>query len=148
MDKYIGVKMINAESMVHGKFEASKGIDRPQNDGYDDKGYKVVYEDDYESWSPKRVFEKAYRRIDNMTFGLAIEALKIGKSVCRKGWNGKGMFLILINPYGNTQYSIIEKQDMCGTLLPYIAIKTADNGIIPWLASQIDVLAEDWMVVE
>lgn len=83
-----------------------------------------------------------------MNFGQAIEALKEGKKVARKGWNGKGMFLIYIFPYLNDQYEVTEKEEIVGTLLPYIAMKTADNGLVPWLASQTDMLAEDWELVE
>lgn len=83
-----------------------------------------------------------------MNFGEAIEALKKGKRVARSGWNGKNMFLLLIDPYINDQYTVHEKPYMVGTLQPYIAMKTADNGLVPWLASQTDMLAEDWELVE
>lgn len=75
-----------------------------------------------------------------MNFGKAIEALKKGKKVARKGWNGKGMWLRLIIP---------EKSDIDMGLenLPYIEMKTADNKLVPWLASQTDMLAEDWAIV-
>ena len=146
MKKYLGVKIIRAEEMSERQFKESKGF--PSTSLKDRDGYKVVYEDGYESWSPKDVFEKAYRKIDNLTFGLAIEASKQGKKVTRKGWNGKGMFLMLIHPYLNDQFEVHEKDSLVGTLLPYIAMKTADNGLVPWLASQTDMLAEDWMIVE
>lgn len=84
----------------------------------------------------------------NKNFGQAIEALKQGKKVQRQGWNGKGMFLIYINPYLNSQFSIIEKQGIVGTLACYIGMKTADNQLVPWLASQTDVLAEDWCILD
>ncbi len=83
----------------------------------------------------------------NLNFGQAIEALKQGQRVQRTGWNGKGMFLMLIHPYNNDQYSLSEKHEtIVGTLLPYIAMKTADNGLVPWLASQTDMLCEDWQL--
>lgn len=47
----------------------------------------------YESWSPKKAFDENYHESSNMTFSLAIEALKKGEYVARKGWNGKGTFL-------------------------------------------------------
>lgn len=147
MEKYLGVKIIKAEPAI--KYADGSVVEEriqahcPLHEG-EAYGYKVVYE----AWSPKDVFEKAYRRIDGLTFGLAIEALKQGKSVARKGWNGKGMFLILIYPYLNEQFEVKEKEDIVGTLLPYIAMKTADNGLVPWLASQTDMLSEDWVIVE
>ncbi len=86
-----------------------------------------------------------------MDFGNAIKALKEGKKVGRKGWNGKGMFLFLVQ--GSTfkvnrapLLGIYEE----GTIIKYqshIDMKTADDTIVPWLASQSDILAEDWELV-
>ena len=81
-----------------------------------------------------------------MDFGKAIEALKAGKKVRRRGWNGKGIYLELQRP---DEYSKMT--------LPYIYIVTnglvtdnpdAPKGVVPWLASQTDMLSEDWEVVE
>lgn len=72
-----------------------------------------------------------------MNFGQAIEVLKEGNKVARKGWNGKGMWLALQRP---GEYSKMQQ--------PYIYMSPADGKLIPWLASQADVLAEDWQVVE
>lgn len=83
-----------------------------------------------------------------MNFGQAIEALKEGKAVAREGWNGKRMFLDTINPYHNNQYQVVEKKGIVGTLNSYIAMKTADNVLVPWLASQTDVLAEDYIIID
>jgi len=82
-----------------------------------------------------------------MNFGKAIEKLKVGKKVARQGWNGKGMFLKLIDSGG---YSIREPivDDKILSLLSWIGMKTADNSFVPWLASQTDMLAEDWVVIE
>lgn len=72
-----------------------------------------------------------------MNFGEAIALLKAGARVARDGWNGKGMWLELQRPDENSKMS-----------LPYIYMKTADNKLVPWLASQTDVLAEDWVGVQ
>lgn len=86
-----------------------------------------------------------------MNFGKAIEALKNGKRVTRSGWNGKEMFLYLINgsefqnalKYGYGEY---EHEP---TITSSIAMKTAQNTIvIGWLASQTDMFAEDWEIVK
>ena len=69
-------------------------------------------------------------------FGEAVDRLKDGHRVARKGWNGKGMFLELQVPDVNSKMS-----------LPYIYMKTADDNLVPWLASQKDVLSEDWVLV-
>jgi len=82
-----------------------------------------------------------------MNFGQAIEALKEGERVARSGWNGKLMFLIHINPYDSSQYKVNELEGLVGTLDPYIAMKTVANSLVPWLASQTDMLSEDWTIV-
>lgn len=90
-----------------------------------------------------------------MNFGQAIEALKEGKKVCRSGWNGKGMFICLqegseVN--GTLMRNEITKAyygDKTVKINPHIDMKAADDTlVIGWLASQTDMLAEDWEVVE
>lgn len=78
-------------------------------------------------------------------FGWALEQLEAGKKVQRAGWNGKGMWLIYI-PADQWSTSIgPNAHSVPGAhRLPWIAMKTADNGLVPWLASQTDVLAKDW----
>lgn len=84
-------------------------------------------------------------------FGVAIQMLKKGKKVARKGWNGKGMFLYYV-PAGNyapcteVAKTIVNKDGLV-EYGAYIAMKTAQGNVVPWLASQTDVLAEDWVVV-
>lgn len=142
--QFIGVKIVDATPMTREAFEAQEG----RNCGGDKHGdgYMVTYEGGYRAWSPKDVFDAAYRPIDGMTFGLAIEALKMGKKVARRGWNGKGIFIELQVPDQHSKMSS-----------PYIFIDTtglqsdnpdAPRSRAPWLASQTDMLAEDWQVVE
>ncbi len=80
-----------------------------------------------------------------MKFGEALELLKDGVRVARRGWNGRGMWLTLVpawhyNPSGSVSSLGLEK-------LPWIGMKTADDKFVPWLASQTDILAEDWVSV-
>jgi hypothetical protein len=75
------------------------------------------------------------------TFGDAIKALKEEKKVAREGWNGKGMYLSLVKPEHILMNSRVDKELR---LSPWIGMKTADNCFVPWLASQTDVLSEDW----
>jgi len=93
-----------------------------------------------------------------MNFGDAIAALKENKKVARSGWNGKGMFLYYVPENRYPAVTDIGKQigiAASGTSewdgkVPYgayIAMKTAQNNVVPWLASQTDVLAEDWEVI-
>ena len=68
-----------------------------------------------------------------MDFGEALKALKSGGRVCRTGWNGKGMWLELQRP---DEHSKMQR--------PYIYIKTAQDELVPWVASHGDLLGEDW----
>jgi hypothetical protein len=80
-----------------------------------------------------------------MNFGRAIEELKVGQRVARQGWNGKGMWLVLIHPGNAMHTSAAGAFDM----QPCIGMKTADGKMQPgWLASQADMLAEDWAIME
>ena len=133
MEQYIGTKIIQAE---------------PQSrDGKE--GYRVLYPDGYVSWSPKAVFEEAYRLTDGMSFGLAIEAAKKGKKIARAGWNGKNQHVELASaisytsPLGevvNADHDAIGNQ-----ALAFVGTSGVQMG---WLASQPSMLADDWMVVE
>lgn len=81
--------------------------------------------------------------IPDLSFGQALNWLKLGKRVARRGWNGKGMWLFLIEPRGK---AIIGVEDY--PQLPWIGMKTADDKFVPWLANQTDLLAIDWGVLE
>ena len=131
--KYLGVKIVDAEPMCEFDFLnfSDKGKAIVSSEYINREGYKVVYEDGYTSWSPKEVFEKAYRPITGLTFGLAIEALKQGKKVARAGWVDRGVYLQLT--YGYKQR-------------PRIQIF---NDIVDrWLPSETSIFAEDWMIIE
>jgi hypothetical protein len=80
-------------------------------------------------------------------FAKAIHMLKLGYNVARFGWNGKGMYLKYI---GSGDYSIqtsIEEGKVL-PLLPWIGMKTADDKFVPWLASQTDILANDYVIID
>ena len=82
---------------------------------------------------------------NRLTFGGALEELKAGKKVARNGWNGKGMYLYLADGKLLTQ----EIGDGSYPFTDSIVMKTADNRYcIGWLASQTDMLAEDWCIVK
>ncbi|MBS9780964.1 MAG: DUF2829 domain-containing protein [Gammaproteobacteria bacterium] len=89
---------------------------------------------------------------ENLNFGQAIEALKQGQTVARKGWNGKGMFLFFVSG-SVVEQSINEAYGDKGKtpntpIIDAIYMKTADDKAVPWLASQTDMLSEDWEIVE
>ena len=94
---------------------------------------------------------------ENLNFGDAIKALKEGKKVTRKGWNGKNIWLWLkpattIKAEWCKDPMLKEIADANGgeaEALGTICMKTADNKILTgWLASQTDMLCEDWMAIE
>ena len=85
-------------------------------------------------------------------FGEAVRKLKEGNRVMRAGWNGKGMFLYYV-PAASYPMQRNSLETMGGIfpddMVPYgayIAMKTAQDNVVPWLASQTDVLAEDWQL--
>ncbi len=133
MQTYIGTKIIQAEIPDQGDPEREVAKD----------GYKVIYPDGYTSWSPRDVFEAAYQPLDAMSFGHAIVMLKLGKKVARSGWNGKGLWLELQVPDEHSKMT-----------LPYIFMNYPDDAQntpgarVPWLASQTDMLADDWSVID
>lgn len=159
MRSYIGTKPINATPMTRLAYNVLRGWALPLDERGEDEGFLVEYVDGgpanvpgyagYVSWSPRDVFERSYRPTDGMTFGAAVELLKRGGKVARQGWNGKGMFLFLVPGSTFTVnrapllgiYPEGTQVDYC----PHIDMKTADGKIVPWLASQTDVLAEDWV---
>jgi len=75
------------------------------------------------------------------TFEQALEALKNVKSVARSGWNGKNMYLFLVQTWESP--SILDSTEK----LPFIAMCTAQGAFVPWVASQTDMLADDWEIL-
>lgn len=89
--------------------------------------------------------------VPNFSFSVALDYIKEGKKVAREGWNGKGMFLFLADDIEfSTLADLSCVQDMEGDLTGQsIVLKTADNKfVVGWLASQTDMLADDWNIVE
>jgi len=113
MNKYIGIKLIEAEPQVKDKQE----------------GYKVVYSDGYVSWSPKAVFEAAYISNQAMSFGFALEAMKLDKLVTRPSFE-KGVSIKLVDS-GNC----------------FIYVKQTSNEREDWFPEMEDIFANDWRVV-
>lgn len=102
------------------------------------------------------IFEKTYdiAKERGMTFGEALEATKLGKKIARKGWNGKGMWLVLANGTKKARVTMNEGSDYAEAGLtsavidPHIDMYTAQGTMQPgWLASQADMLADDWCIV-
>lgn len=168
MKTYYGTKLIMAKPMTRDAYNTYRGWQLPADENGADEGYLVEYTDGgpsnhaahkgYISWSPKAQFENAYQGVDAMSFGHAIEALKAGRKVARSGWNGKGMWLVLVpgtkdvalragTPYEKALGDVPPIE-----ILPHIDMWTTNaqgrRAMLPgWLASQTDMLANDWTIV-
>ena len=147
MKRYIGTKIIKARPMTRGDYNDYRGWQIPADEDPLDEGYLMEYENGHVQWLPKEMFETDYKECNAMTFGFAIEAMKKGKKVARKGWNGKGMYLFKSPKVGCQMHKQYTGKDI-NDLQEFIVMQAADDTLVPWLASQTDVLAEDWMIIE
>ena len=170
MEKFIGVKRVLAKPMTRGAYNELRGWDTPPEEDEMDAGYLVEYLgspnknhpdfDNYISWSPEEVFNNAYRKFGEMSFGDAVEALKAGYPVARKGWNGKGMYVFKQIP-AEIGLEIIPKmqsvpESVKGDMMArnqslkytnQMAIVHPDGRVDSWAPSSSDVFAEDWFVL-
>ena len=166
MKTYICTKMIQAvpAKMVNGVIWPD-GLPLPKTNEVKETGcnecggntvitdgymYTASPEDRWPLFMEAAEFEKHCRPAISMTFGDAIEAMKNGKRVARHGWNGSGMYVFLAfdtDFVTDADISAFDQQEVgVGDML---VMKTANDTFQPgWLASQADMLAEDWFVVE
>ena len=165
--RFIGTKLIRAEAMTRGAYNAFRGWTMPPDEQAEEPGYLVEYLDGgkpnlpthegYVTWTPKEAFDKAYRPCDAMNFGLAVEAMKGGAKVARAGWNGAGQWVALgkgneylaASQFWNEHARAHAEANGGGaTVLPYFILKTAQGSILMgWAPSQSDALAEDWQII-
>ena len=160
MKKYIGTKVVKAEPMTMK--EAQKVLGREiKPSTIEEDGYLVEYKDGYKSWSPKNVFEEAYHEVGLVNFSYAIALLKAGLAVRRKGWNGKGLFIVKQVPSHITGDIIPNMQSLPQSAknilmsrenpqIDYtnqMLIINPDGRADSWVPSVSDVFAEDWEVV-
>jgi hypothetical protein len=162
MMKFIGAKMVFAKPMSRLDYTVLRGWTLLADENGSDEGYLVEYTDGgapnhkdfagYVSWSPKEQFDNAYCVLNGLSFGLALEALKKGCKVARAGWNGAGMFALLVQ--GST--FTVNRAPLLGiypegteiNYRPHIVLKFADGSIATWAPSGSDVLADDWMILD
>ena len=150
MKTYIGTKILQAEPMTRGEYNKFRGWPMPADENAADEGYVVTYKDGYVSWSPKEVFEEAYREVgEMMDFGGAIRALRAGCKTARAGWNGKKQYVEMatcISYKGSTGNVVnVEHNNIGNKALAFVGTSGVQMG---WLASQADMLADDWYIVE
>lgn len=163
---------MNFEQAIQALSNGQK-VRLPEWRGYwkmDESGSIVALTKDgeyFEPWLDKFKDREDWEIATGLDFGWAICALKAGKLVTRAGWNGKGMFLFL-RPGDTLTYDIVEKAKSLPQSLKdwaldqghkadkttfdftaYICMKAADGSIVNgWLASQTDMLSEDWQLFE
>jgi len=169
MIQYIGTKIINAKPISKLDYNILRGWDQPSSEDPKEDGYLVEYLDggkpchpdfkNYISWSPKEQFDNAYKESGEMSFGNAISYMKLGYKVARKGWNGKNMWIAISNNLNapleaekfwnpHAKQAAVENGGSI-IVLPSIIMKTATNEILMgWLASQSDMLSEDWVILD
>ncbi len=160
MKKYVRVNLVDAEPMTRGEYNRFRGWTNPANENPNDEGYVIWYrkgkEDEYVSWCPKQQFDEVSREVEGLSFGMAIEAMKQGCKVVRNGWNGKGMYIWIMpgstikNCKSITDPRLKEIDTAEGEIrfLDSIRMRTATGDVLTgWLASQADMLSDDWMIV-
>lgn len=172
MGIYIGVKLVKALVMNRLEYNQYRGWQLPEDENGSDEGYLVEYLDGgesnhpdhegYISWSPKPVFDNAYRPTFGMNFGLALEAAKGGKKIARSGWNGANQFVVAMPPLHLPPFSTQEPgpkvndrtakfigEDTPLDCQPYFALFNAQKKWVPgWIPSQGDLFSDDWLVIE
>lgn len=126
MKQYIGTKIIQAEPA----YSAPSGENSLRL-----LGYKVVYPDGYESWSPKDVFEEAYRPTDGVSFGLALEAAKKGKGFRLPQWKPD----VVIRAQFPDEHSKMTA--------PYLYVESR-FGRVPWKETMIELFSDKWQIVD
>lgn len=152
MKTFVRLNVVDAMPMSRGEYNSYRGWTLPTGEIPDDDGYILFYRkgtaNEYISWCPKKGFDDVSREIGEMTFGMAIEAMKQGCKVARKGWNGKSQYLTL-----GTEFTYVDcngKHDAVHQTSGRAAIifHGTFGEQVGWLASQADMLSDDWMIVE
>lgn len=158
---FYGTKKIKARIMTRQEYVDYRGWILLDDENGSDAGYLVEYmdggksnhhdHDGYISWSPADVFEAAYQPNNELSFSHALNAMKDGHKVARRGWNGKGMFVFLTegrNVPNNKERSFAHFDGETVKLASHIDMKAADGSYVSgWLASQSDMLSDDWYII-
>lgn len=135
MKQYIGTKIIEAAPAIRkgGKvYDLTWPI--PKSMESEELGYRVRYPDGYESWSPKDVFEEAYRPTEGVNFGLALEAMKKGMGARLPHWKPD----VVIRAQYPDEHSRMTA--------PYLYVESR-FGRVPWKETMIELFSDDWVIV-
>ena len=158
MTAFVGTQMISAVEMTRGEYNEYREWKVPENENPTDEGYllenKELTSNDerhvgYISWLPKNEFEKIYCAEGHLTFSQALDFAKNGELICRKGWNGKNQYVLVIKgdcvcKSINECYGDDEEKMSQVNVDDALYLKNAQDTLIPWVPSQGDLFAEDW----
>lgn len=131
MNYYIGTKLIKSETCTVKEFNKIRPL---YYSGECQEGYRVEYEDGYISWSPKDVFEKAYRKNGELTFGQALDEVKQGRGMRLTQWKED----VVIRAQFPDEHSKMTA--------PYLYVESR-FGRVPWKETMIELFAENWEIV-
>ena len=156
MNSLVSISSVMAWEMTRSEYNIYRGWKLPSNEVGKDAGYLVEQQDGGDSnveghsghvtWLPKGVFLRTHRMHSTLGFAEALYMLELGHTVARSGWNGAGMWIMLVEPLESGQSGAVINDEVY-EVSPWIGMKTADDKFVPWLASQTDMLAKDWQVV-
>lgn len=164
--RYIGIKEVNAKPMNLHDYNKFRGFSVTADDETKE-GYIVEYLNGgdantaeyagYVSWSPKHVFDEAYKEVEGMTFdiGIANRLLDLGHKIARLGWNGKNMYVVKKDGYqdgvpANKSHADKHGCEIGDTVIydPYLEMRTATGSFVPWVISNTDFFATDYIIVQ
>ena len=149
LQQYIRCHVVKATPMTRACYNELRGLETP-DENPNAEGYHIVYPDGYESWCPKAAFEKASRPTPNgLPFGYAIMQCRYNrKRIKRKGWNGIDQYVeyrVVNIEYGEEGKSVTSE----AFVFHGRNIHTGETNVqVGWLASQADMAADDWVIVE
>lgn len=156
---FLRMNIVEVEPMTRGEHLKSKGLSLiPGSGKEEDEGYKVVYADGYVSWCPKDKFDAVSVSCAEgcVPFGYAIaECQYHGKKIKRAGWNGDGQYVrfeeVCVSHTGQIPTNLNElvgETNKC-FVFHYKNRHTGETGVqVGWLASQADLQAKDWVILD
>lgn len=143
------------QPMKLGTYFANRKWSLPSDMDSEAPGYLIMNSEGLTVWIEEAEFEQLYGDSLRMSFGCALDMLKSGCKVARTGWNGKGMFIVYRQGYMDgipcneaTAKAFGYKEGDLFIQRPYLQMRCADGTHQMWLASQSDLLADDWCIVE
>ena len=155
MQKYIRSHMVEAKPMTRGDYNTYRGWTVPADENPADDGYLVQYPDGYVSWCPKAQFENAAIPAENgLPYGYAMLLCRyFGKKIQRANWNGQGQFVRFehVTAYEDGGCASQHERSIGSDcyVFHFVNRKTGETGIqVGWLASQADMAASDWVIVD